>query len=162
MRIVLTVHQFLPVHTGGTEVLALETARHLRRRGHEVHVFTAEPDEESAGDIARSPHSPTTVGNIESDVYDGIPVHRIRRGKEAGIDRFRSHCDNREILAASGKLFRKVRPAVVHVFHLYRLSTSVVDAARESGARVVFTATDFWTICPTSLLRRILFSVHPI
>ncbi|OAI45775.1 hypothetical protein AYO44_12435 [Planctomycetaceae bacterium SCGC AG-212-F19] len=81
-------------------------------------------------------------------------MHRIRRSKERGIDRFRSHYNNAEILAASRKLFRALRPAVVHVFHLYRLSTAVVEAAQESGAKVVFTATDFWTICPTSLLRR--------
>lgn len=155
MRIVLTVHQFLPRHSGGTEVLTLETARHLRRRGHDVHVFTAEPDEFSAGPTARTvSHTETKANRVESGTYEDIPVHRIRRSKEAGIDRFRSHYDNGDILAASRNLFRNLRPDVVHVFHLYRLSTSVVEAARECGAKVVFTATDFWTICPTSLLRR--------
>src|SRR5271154_137386 len=101
MRIVLTVHQFLPRHSGGTEVLAMETARHLRLRGHEVHVFTAEPDEKAPGQSAR----------IESELYQGIPVHRIRRRKEAGIDRFRSHYANAAILAASRELFRDLRPA---------------------------------------------------
>jgi glycosyltransferase involved in cell wall biosynthesis len=43
---------------------------------------------------------------------------------------------------------------VVHAMHLQGLSASVVPAFKELGLPVVFTAADFWTICPVVNLRR--------
>ena len=40
MKILLIVHQFFPKHRTGTEVLTLELARGLLRKGHHVEVLT--------------------------------------------------------------------------------------------------------------------------
>ena len=40
LNVVLGVHQFLPEFVAGTEILTYETARELRRRGHDVTVLT--------------------------------------------------------------------------------------------------------------------------
>ena len=49
---------------------------------------------------------------------------------------------------------REVRPDVVHAMHLQGLSASAVPAFKELGLPVVFTAADFWTVCPVVDLRR--------
>jgi glycosyltransferase involved in cell wall biosynthesis len=48
----------------------------------------------------------------------------------------------------------EVRPDVVHAMHLQGLSASVVPAFKGLGLPVVFTAADFWTVCPVIDLRR--------
>src|SRR5262245_17860449 len=120
MRIVLVVHQFLPRYSSGTEVLTFETAQHFRARGHEVHVLTAEPVE------AKEEPSLTV------DSYEGIPVHRILRRKDQGVARITRHYTDSAVHEMVGNLFRRLRPDIVHVHHLYRLSGSVVKAAAEA------------------------------
>ena len=49
---------------------------------------------------------------------------------------------------------REVGPDVVHAMHLQGLSASVLPVFEEFGLPVVFTATDFWPVCPVVDLRR--------
>ncbi len=58
LRVLLTHDRFAPDFGGGGEVVVLETARHLRARGVEVHVLT--------------------TGRPELTEYEGIPVQRLR------------------------------------------------------------------------------------
>src|SRR5262249_54066767 len=44
VKILLVVHQFFPHHATGTQVLTLELARGLTRRGHHVDILTGESD----------------------------------------------------------------------------------------------------------------------
>jgi glycosyltransferase involved in cell wall biosynthesis len=141
MRLLLVVHCFLPKYSRGTEVLTFETARTLRKRGHEVRVLTAEPTLEA---------NPGT--RLIQDVYEGIPVERmpfwpkmpnLMRATYDSPDHFRAYVD----------LLKRFRPDVVHIFHALGISMEIVRAAKHCGTPVVFTATDFWTICPTLKLR---------
>ena len=50
------------------------------------------------------------------------------------------------------KRIQELKPDVVHFYHLQRLSASAIDVCREMGIPMVFTATDFWLICPTNQL----------
>ena len=68
MKILLTVHQFLPDYAAGTEILTLDTARELRRRGHEVSVLARHPAEVPLADNQR----------FERYEYDGVPVIRFQ------------------------------------------------------------------------------------
>ena len=45
-------------------------------------------------------------------------------------------------------------PDVIHVHHFGHVTTAVATAAFELGIPVLFTATDFWLICPTAQLLR--------
>ncbi len=68
MRILLTVHQFLPEYGAGTEVLTvLKPPQRLQRLGHEVSVFTAFPGKEALGDEQR----------FDRYDYKGIPVYKV-------------------------------------------------------------------------------------
>src|SRR5215467_14686232 len=66
MKILLIVHLFFPKHRSGTEVLTLELARGLLRKGHHVEILAgaANHDEE------RPPWLTETT-------YDGITVHHV-------------------------------------------------------------------------------------
>ena len=138
MRILLVVHQFFPRHTSGTEVLTRDAGIELARRGHEVHVLTADP---------RPPTVPTAP--VVSDYeHAGLQVHSLRL-PEAGSERERLRGEYLNPVAAElveGYL-HDLRPDVVHAFHLLHLSASVVDPLAALGVPMVFTATDFWTFC---------------
>jgi glycosyltransferase involved in cell wall biosynthesis len=47
------------------------------------------------------------------------------------------------------RVVREVRPDVVHVHELCGLPSTVLDIVRCTGARVVFTLQDYFTLCPT-------------
>ena len=57
----------------------------------------------------------------------------------------------------SGHYFKnildKFKPDIIHFFHLSRLSASLINVSAGYQIPMVFTATDFWFICPTSQLR---------
>jgi glycosyltransferase involved in cell wall biosynthesis len=49
---------------------------------------------------------------------------------------------------------REVAPDVVHAMHLQGLSASILPVFKEFGLPIIFTAADFWTVCPVVDLRR--------
>jgi len=138
MRILLVVHQFFPRHTSGTEVLTRDAGVELARRGHEVHVLTADP---------RPPTVPTAP--IVTDYeHEGLKVHSIRL-PEAGSERERLRWEYLNPVSAElvEGYVRNLQPDLVHAFHLLHLSASVVDPLAALEVPMVFTATDFWTFC---------------
>ena len=146
MKIILTVHQFLPDFSTGTEVIALGIAKELRVRGHEVTVVTGYPDPRRLADADR----------FDRYVYDGIPVERFRHASHPmGGQRVVTELayDNRLFASAFRALLERIRPDLVHFVHLSRLSASIVEPCLELGIPTVFTATDFWAVCPFSQLR---------
>jgi len=146
LKIVLTTHQFLPFSSAGTEVLTLETAKELKRRGHDVQVWTGYPADESTAES----------NPIDRYEYDGLTVHRYNHN-------YRVFSPNKNILEfeyysmAFKKHFteyvKKNKPDIVHFFHLLRLSASAVEVCLENDIPCVFTPTDFWMICQTCQLR---------
>lgn len=144
MRILLTLHQFLPRYFSGTEILTYEYACELRRRGHEVHILAAEP---AAPEAARTQP-------FSDDQVDGLPVRRFHHhpavGENPGYDEYR----NEAVLRHVHEYARKLKPDIVHLLHCHRLSASVLEAVAALGIPRIFTATDFWFICPVTQLKR--------
>lgn len=146
MRIVLTVHQFLPDYSAGTEVLTYSCAKELLRRGHAVEVWTGFPDERPLKPAER----------FDRYLYDGIPVQRYRhsfRTASENVNLVEAEYENPFFGNAFARYLLEARPDLVHFFHLGRLSGSAIAACREQGVPSVFTATDFWFICPVNQLR---------
>jgi glycosyltransferase involved in cell wall biosynthesis len=144
MRIVHAVHQLPPDGTGGTELYTERTARHFAARGHDVSLVTCADHLAGAGPAVRG----------TDDALSGLPVHRLRFDVLASDDPVAADTLNPHVEAYLRAHFRRLRPDLVHVCHAGRLSAAVLTAARALGVPVVFTATDFWAICPTSQLRR--------
>ncbi len=145
MKILLTVHQFFPQYAAGTEVLTYSVAKNLIDRGHEVRVLTAYPTEEKILDELR----------CDEYFYEHIHIYRFFHSYEPMGDQtslielsFDNHLANR--------FFRQIldgySPDVVHLFHLNRLGTGLIETAVNAGVPVFWTPTDFWSICPTGQL----------
>jgi glycosyltransferase involved in cell wall biosynthesis len=146
MKILITVHQFLPDFSTGTEVIALGIAKELQDRGHDVLVVTGFPDADRVPDSAR----------FDGYVHEGIAVERFRHSPHPmGTQRVVTELayDNRIFAAAFRKLLDRFEPELVHFVHLSRLSASLIGPCVERGIPTVFTATDFWAVCPFSQLR---------
>jgi len=141
MKILLTVHQFLPDYASGTEILALHTALELKSRGHQVQVMTALPVASGMPDHER----------FDRYEYQGIPVTRFKHSHCAmGSQNNPAEQEYNNLLVAGqfASLVDTFRPDVVHFFHLMRLSASIVDVCLAKAIPTVLTPTDFWLICP--------------
>ena len=142
MRILYVSHLFLPRFSGGTEVLTFQVAREMQRRGHEVEVLACE-DWQGA----------SPVGGTD-DRYEAVPVHRLQLNAAMSRDPVRAQYYSPAIEEYLVPRLRARRPDLVHVHHFGHVTTAVATAAYQLGIPVLFTATDFWLICPTSQLLR--------
>jgi glycosyltransferase involved in cell wall biosynthesis len=145
VRILFTAHQFFPESRAGVEVVTLGLARELKSRGHEPFVLAAK---------RTIPHSDLQPGEIEDYEFEGVPVRRVGRPEEGLSRPYRLNYSNDEMAQKTREYVRQVGPDVVHAMHLQGLSASVLPAFKEFGLPVVFTAADFWTVCPVVDLRR--------
>lgn len=146
MKIIVTVHQFLPEYSSGTEVIALGIAKELQARGHEVVVVTGFPDPRPLADEER----------FDRYWYDGLRVERYRHSAHPmGEQRVVTELayDNRLYARAFDRLLEEFRPDVVHFVHMARLSAALIEPCVSRGVPTVFTSTDFWSVCPYSQLR---------
>jgi len=145
MRILLTVHQFLPEYSAGTEVLTFGTAKQLQAAGHEVMVFTGYP----------ATAKPSPEERFDSYEYQGVPVERYRHAYVPldGQPTTETEYNNRFFARYFRTFLKRFKPDVVHFFHLGRLSASAVDVCEALGIPMVLTPTDFWFVCPTNQLR---------
>lgn len=143
MNILYVSHLFLPRYSGGTEVLTFQVAREMQRRGHGVEVLACE-DWWGDGEPVSGHDEP----------YEGIPVHRLRLNTAASPDSVRAQYYFDAVEKYLLPRLRARRPDLVHVHHFGHVTTAVATAAYALEIPVVFTATDFWLICPTSQLFR--------
>jgi len=146
MKILLTTHQFLPEYSSGTEIIAYNIAKELQSRGHDVTVLTGFPAKTQLADADR----------FDAYTYDGLPVERflhahVPMGGQDNI--LQAEYDNRFFYRWFKEYLTQHRPDVVHFIHLSRLSASAIDACKELNIPTVFTATDFWFVCPMNQLK---------
>ncbi len=141
LKILFVVHGFPPENWAGVEVLSLTLARALRRRGHEIVVFT------------RSPGTPTEADrSLHESHFDEFRVHRyVNRLVLSGVDETYRLADAEE---AFEHVLLKERPDVVHIFHMIHLSTGIIDRCRAHNIPSVVSLWDFWARCPRVQLIR--------
>jgi glycosyltransferase involved in cell wall biosynthesis len=143
LRVLLTSHQFLPKYSFGTEKLTFECGRELLKRGYDVYVLTTDV-----------PSSSLPQSKYWDYTYQGLKVRLFGLSVGETADPLRYEFDNPEMADHMWEYMREVRPDVVHVWHAGRLSGSIIAAAKEFGLPVIFTATDFWSVCRVIHLRR--------
>jgi glycosyltransferase involved in cell wall biosynthesis len=145
MRILFAAHQFFPEHYAGVEIVTLGLAQEFRARGHETFVLAPK----------RSiPGNDIDPGEIQDYEFGGVPVRRVGRPKEGLRRPYRLDYENEVMARRTREFMREIRPDIVHAEHFQGLSTSVIPVFKEFGVPLVYTATDFWTICPIVSLRR--------
>lgn len=147
MKIILTVHQFLPDFSTGTEILTFDTARELQKRGHRVEVWTGFP-------ASVEPDEPK---KFDQYTYDGIPVQRFFQhyGQPLPLYKvFEYEYNNVFFSELFNKFLRARKPDLVHSFHMGNLSAALISECVKLNIPTVFTATDFWFVCPKCQLRQ--------
>jgi glycosyltransferase involved in cell wall biosynthesis len=145
LRILFTTHQFFPESRAGVEIVTLGLARELEARGHEPFVLAAK---------RTVPHSDLLPGETEDYELEGIPVRRIGRPEEGLTRPYDLNYRNDAMAGKTREYLREVDPDLVHIMHLQGLSASVLLVCEELGLPTIFTAADFWTVCPVVDLRR--------
>ena len=145
MKILFAAQQFFPDHRAGVEIVTLGLARELKARGHEPHVFAAKRS------IPGSGIEPYETQDYE---FEGIPVRRVGRPEEGLSRPYHLNFHNPRMAHKTREYLRETNPDVIHAMHLQGLSASVLPALKEADVPLVFTAADFWTICPVIDLRR--------
>jgi glycosyltransferase involved in cell wall biosynthesis len=145
MRILFAAHQFFPEHYAGVEIVTLGLAREFRARGHETYVLAPK----------RSiPGNNIEPGEIEDYEFGGVPVRRVGRPKEGVSRPYRLDYENEVMAQRTREYMQEVQPDIVHAEHFQGLSASVIPVFKEFDVPLVYTATDFWTVCPVVDLRR--------
>ncbi len=142
MRILLVVHSPPPAGCssvsggpGGTEVYTFTLARELGR-SEEILIFTrvAEPE--------------LPEYTLSKRAYQGVEYWAVNNTYRLGND-FELHYHNPSLNKPFKDCLNEFRPEIVHfTYVLGGLSASFIRIARESGAGVIFTLTDYNFICP--------------
>jgi len=133
MKVLLVIHGYPPRYNAGSEVYTQTLAHGLRDQGMDITVFAREEDPFLPDYHLREERDP-----IRSDIQVFLVNHARSNA------RFR----NVEIDRVFGSVLENVRPEIVHFGHLNHLSTSLIEGAKDFGAKVIFTLHDFWLMCP--------------
>jgi glycosyltransferase involved in cell wall biosynthesis len=144
LRIVYLTHQYLPRHIGGTELYTYGLAKRARRAGNFVQVITC----------VESPHLDSAHYGARHTEHDGIPVTEIHFNLSVASDPALAEYDN----PFTGALLRQelgaIRPDLIHVVHLMRLSGAALEVCYQLDIPVALTLADYWFICPRHTLLR--------
>ena len=140
MKILVALHDYLPRHTGGSEIHAHQSAAELARRGHAVTALFTERDL-SARD-----------GELRLGELDGVRTREIVHQRE--YSDVRESWEEERSLAIFRAQLAELEPEVVHFHHLAIWGSRAIRAARAAGARVLVTLHDFHLLCDVSTLLR--------
>ena len=140
LRVLVVAHGYPPHEHAGAELCAHWLARALAARGHAVTVF------------ARGGHADLPELALTREAFEGLPVTRVRTRPERATSLRATYLDPRVTAVFARELAAAAaagRPYdVVHFHHTIGLSIDLIEAAKQSGARVIATLHDFWFLCP--------------
>ena len=140
MRIV-QVNKFLFPRDGVTTVIE-ETARILRRRGHEILFFGQR-------------HERAFAPETRSAFVEPISLDRPLRSPRAKLRALGRFFFGTGAVGVFEKFIRERKPDVVHIHNIYHhLSPAIVGAAKRRGVPVVMTLHDYKLFCPSYIMWR--------
>jgi glycosyltransferase involved in cell wall biosynthesis len=132
VRVLLVVHGYPPEDLGGTETHTATVARLLSERGHDVWVLAGRGQEDrSSRSIVDGTDGDVAVRRLHVPLEDRSP-YKLRDGWTRG---------------EFERLLDAVRPDVVHIQHLARLSADLIESARTRSVPTVVTLHDLWFQC---------------
>ena len=138
MRVLYLCHNHPDLQPGGTEVLARGVFRELRDRHGVEGLFLA---------AVTGAHRPRRPGTLLQSVGGAADEMLVWLGH---FDRFALSQPDTYGLASLAPLVSALDPDIVHVHHLLLFGAEGIDLVRRAAprARLVFTAHDFFPICP--------------
>ncbi|OPX81000.1 MAG: D-inositol 3-phosphate glycosyltransferase [Pelotomaculum sp. PtaB.Bin013] len=126
--------------------MTYDTAKELQKRGHQVELWTGFP---LNMELCKNKH-------FDNYLYDGIFVQRFYHYYKQSISLnklWEFEYNNKIFSEYFSDLLKSKRPDIVHAFHLGNLSASLITECVKLNIPTVFTATDFWAVCPKCQLR---------
>lgn len=138
MNILITVHHFPPVFTGGAEWRAYRTAKSLQGRGNTVSVVCVEKIDHQS------------INNFEwkDEEFKGVPVRRLFFNLGAAPNTFTWQYNNPWIGENVRGILKEKKIDVLHLISGYLISSSVLEVAHQENVKTVLSLTDFWFLCP--------------
>lgn len=138
MRVLFLCHNHPGLQPGGTEVFARSLFRTLRDRHGVEGLFLA---------AVTGAHRERRPGTLLQGIGDAKDEALVWLGH---FDRFGLVQPDTYGLASLAPVIEELRPDLVHVHHLLQFGVETVDMIRRAapGARLVFTAHDFFPLCP--------------
>jgi len=145
MRIFQIVHGFLPRQRAGTEIYTYYLSKELSKR-HEVHVVYP---------AFSNVKKPTIVSyNWESLTLHELRLPNDKVGRFWNMLFFENTYINKEIENLFRRLVTEIPPDIIHFEHLIRLSSTLIEVAKEFNIPSVLTLHDYWFMCPNIQLLR--------
>ncbi len=142
MKILYVVHQFFPKWYTGTERFVIDLAKQMQRMGHQVEVLTYGLND----DTGFSNHNGMMCKRYR---FQGILTTSVRHLNVLTDLNFNIFDDSME--ATLKKIVTEKKFEIVHVAHPMRLGYAI-KAAHSIDLPVVLTLTDFWLMCPKTIL----------
>ena len=118
MKILLVIHHFPPDYSAGAEQYAYRIAQGLRRQGHAIEVVCIKSITEG-----------TMIPSCTTDVYNGLPVHRLRFDLRQAPNPFEWSFRNPELGHWLALFLQQTCPDVVHFNSGYLLGGTVAEVA---------------------------------
>lgn len=143
-RILLTVHQYFPEYSAGTEVLTRSIACGLMNRGIHVDVLAC---------VHSNQPRDYRLGGLRHEEQDGVDVWKLEYNFFAAPEPMSCEYANPYTADFMDSFLQTCKPDLVHIMHTYRLSASVIEVYRRHKLSIIYTATDFWFLCPLIQLR---------
>jgi len=138
MKVLIVIHDYLPIHLGGSELHAHQVAKQLIQIGHEVTVLHTERV------ITRSP------GDWVEGEFEGVPTIEVSHPRE--YPNLRETWQETFYSEAFRSHLERIKPDVVHFHHLMHWGANCLKICAELGVRTVLTLHDFNLICANSVL----------
>lgn len=146
MKITYSIHQFFPHYFTGTERYLLNLSKMMQKFGHEVKIFTYQP--QLFEDKFIKKENEILVREYQ---YENLIVSSLKLVKEDPYLSF--SMDNKIISLFFEKVFKSSPPQILHITHPMRLG-GIFNAAKKLGIKIVMTLTDYWLLCGKVILLR--------
>ncbi len=144
LRIVYLSHFYPPIHNSGIEQVTHGLAKSFQTAGHDVHVLCA-------GNWAEGEKY---FQGYTEDVWEDIKVRRLHLNWSKAPQPTRYLYNNPLAAEQVREFLLEFQPDVVHVTSMYTLSASIIQVIKDLGLPIVFTLSDFWSICSRHTLMR--------
>jgi len=125
---------------GGSERVFFDEMELLKQGGHQVTPFSRSFEQNQPTEFSCYFPSPLAYQGVSLSQKVGAALKLIY---------------SPEVRHQAGRLMDRVRPDLVHCHNIYgRLTTAVLDAAKQRGIPVVMTLHDYKLVCPAYLMLR--------
>lgn len=134
MRILLTLHNFLPAPVFGAEGVAIAQMRELRRLGHELGLFYP----------GNAPPDPRQLDALGLGGVMLFPVPFLDSKSQVLLSIRKPHVERRFVA-----VLRAFQPDLVLIHHLVRLSLRLPSLAARAGVPTAYVLHDYYLACPS-------------